>query len=131
LTPENIVLRNDGTIIIIDFGASNQFLGTMTGTIIGKQAYMAPEQLQGRTTLQSDIYAFGGTIQYLLTAKDPYPLSRSAPADFVSVSEKLNDIVKRCTCLNSEERFSSVTEIKSALHDLYMQSGIAKIYTNT
>lgn len=48
LTPENIVLRNDGTIIIIDFGASNQFIGTMTGTIVGKQAYMAPEQLQGK-----------------------------------------------------------------------------------
>ncbi len=131
LTPENIVLRNDGSIVIIDFGASNQFLGTMTGTIVGKQAYMAPEQLQGKATTQSDIYAFGGTLYFLLTGKDPVPLSESLPADVVPVSAALNELVGRCTSLDTNSRYLTVTEIKAQLLELYSQQGIAKLFTDT
>ncbi len=131
LTPENIVLRNDGSIVIIDFGASNQFLGTMTGTIVGKQAYMAPEQLQGKATNQSDIYAFGGTLYFLLTGKDPVPLSESHPADVVPVSAPLNELVGRCTSLDTNFRYLTVTEIKAQLLELYSQQGIAKLFADT
>jgi predicted Ser/Thr protein kinase len=131
LTPENIVLRNDGSIVIIDFGASNQFLGTMTGTIVGKQAYMAPEQLQGRATHQSDIYALGGTLHFLLTGKDPVPLSLSHPADSVPVSAALNELVGRCTSLDTNSRYRSVTQIKAELLELYSNQGIGKLFTDT
>jgi predicted Ser/Thr protein kinase len=131
LTPENIVLKNDGTVVIIDFGASNQFLGTMTGTIIGKQAYMAPEQLQGKATNQSDIYAFGGTLYFLLTGKDPVPLSESHPADLVPVSDTLNEFIGRCTNLDTDARYTSVTDLRVQLTELYSQQGIAKLFTET
>jgi len=131
LTPENIVLRNDGTIVIIDFGASNQFLGTMTGTIIGKQAYMAPEQLQGKATTQSDIYAFGGTLHFLLTGKDPIPLSESHPAQQVAVSNELDALVGRCTTLDLETRYRSAVKIKTDLVELYSQHTIGKLFSDT
>lgn len=131
LTPENIVLRNDGTIIIIDFGASNQFLGTMTGTIIGKQAYMAPEQLQGKATTQSDIYAFGGTLHYLLTGKDPVPLSETHPASLAPVSAELDQLVSKCTRLNAADRYLSAAKAKTDLVEIYSEQGIGKLFTDT
>ncbi|CAN5445129.1 hypothetical protein BH10CYA1_BH10CYA1_44410 [soil metagenome] len=131
LTPENIVLRNDGTIIIIDFGASNQFLGTMTGTIIGKQAYMAPEQLQGKATTQSDIYAFGGTLHYLLTGKDPVPLSETHPASLATVSPALDELVSKCTKLGAADRYQSAAKAKTDLVAIYSEQGIGKLFTDT
>jgi len=40
------MLTKDGKLTVIDFGAANHFVGTATGTMIGKQAYIAPEQLR-------------------------------------------------------------------------------------
>ncbi len=131
LTPENIVLRNDGTIVIIDFGASNQFLGTMTGTIIGKQAYMAPEQLQGKATTQSDIYAFGGTLHFLLTGKDPVPLSETHPASLATVSPALDELVSKCTKLDATDRYQSAAKAKTDLVAIYSEQGIGKLFTDT
>ncbi len=131
LTPENIVLKNDGTIVIIDFGASNQFLATMTGTIVGKQAYMAPEQLQGHTVTRSDVYAFGGTLYYLLTGKDPVPLRESHPSNSTTVSPELDDLIARATCLDIESRYSSIKNVKLELMELYSQKGIAKLFTGS
>jgi serine/threonine-protein kinase len=34
VTPDNMVLKNDGTLVLIDFGAANEFLGTATGTLV-------------------------------------------------------------------------------------------------
>jgi predicted Ser/Thr protein kinase len=134
LTPENIVLKNDGTIVIIDFGASNQFLATMTGTIVGKQAYMAPEQLQGHTNTRSDVYAFGGTLHYLLTGKDPVPLRESHPAAMVSgssVSPELDDLIARSTRLDADMRCESITAVKAELLELYSHRGIATLFTGS
>jgi len=131
LTPENVVLRNDGTIVIIDFGASNQFLGTMTGTIIGKQAYMAPEQLQGKATTQSDIYAFGGSLHFLLTGKDPVPLSETHPASLATVSEALDQLVSKCTKLDAKDRYQSAAKAKNDLVAIYSEQGIGKLFTDT
>jgi predicted Ser/Thr protein kinase len=131
LTPENIVLKNDGTIVIIDFGASNQFLATMTGTIVGKQAYMAPEQLQGHTVTRSDVYAFGGTLHYLLTGKDPVPLRESHPSNFTTVSPELDDLIARSTRLDIESRCGSIKDVKSELMELYSRKGIAKLFTGS
>ena len=131
LTPENVVLKNDGTIVIIDFGASNQFLATMTGTIVGKQAYMAPEQLQGHTVTRSDVYAFGGTLHYLLTGKDPIPLRESHPSNFATVSPELDNLIARATCLDIESRCGSIKDVKTELMELYSQKGIAKLFTGS
>lgn len=61
-TPDNLILKSDNTIAVIDFGAANFFLGTATGTMIGKQAYIAPEQLRGKANPRSDIYAMGASL---------------------------------------------------------------------
>ena len=111
LTPDNLVLKNDGTIRLIDFGAANQFVGTATGTLVGKQAYIAPEQLRGKADLQSDLYAFGGTLHYLLTGRDPVPLMVSRPKEkFSDVSDKMDELVFQLTAFEKSERTRSAED---------------------
>ena len=107
LTPDNLVLKQNGQVILVDFGAANEFVGTATSTMVGKQSYISPEQFRGKSEPRSDVYALGCTMFFLLTGKDPIALSCSAPADFASVSNRLNAIVERCTRLERDDRFSA------------------------
>lgn len=108
LTPDNLVLNEDGSVKLIDFGAANEFVGTATGTLVGKQAYIAPEQLRGKASTLSDIYALGGTLHYLLTAKDPEPLCESQPIELrADVPEKLNNLVFEMTAMEEGDRLQT------------------------
>jgi serine/threonine protein kinase len=112
LTPDNLLLENDGSITLIDFGAANSLLGTATGTLVGKQSYIPPEQLRGKAVPQSDLYALGCTIYFLLTGTDPEPLSCSSPrAINEDVSRELDEIVTRLTALELPDRIGSAPEL--------------------
>ena len=119
LTPDNLIRTNQGEIVLIDFGAANQFLGAATGTIIGKQAYIPPEQLRGKAILQSDIYALGCTMRYLLTGSDPTPL---APSHLLQIETdidcKLDEIISKCTSFEAKDRYISAKEVEGALLEL-------------
>ncbi len=116
LTPENLVLTKASQIVLIDFGAANQFVGAATGTVVGKQAYIPPEQLRGKAVIESDLYSFGGTMYFLLTGKDPLPLSISRPSSVLpDIDEDLDDIIATCTAFEPEDRFHSVDQISDRL----------------
>ncbi len=116
LTPDNLILREDGKIVLVDFGAANEYVGTATGTFIGKQCYMAPEQLRGKAQPSSDIYSFGATLHFLLTGCDPIPLSSSQPRLQESeLSEPVNQLVSACTRLESSERPDSMEEVAATM----------------
>lgn len=121
LTPENIVLSENGSVKLIDFGAANEFVGTATGTLVGKQAYMAPEQLRGKASTRSDIYALGGTLFYLLTAKDPEPLSESDPRDLrPDVPEALASVILKMTSMEEGDRHSSAEVVSEEFVNMRM-----------
>lgn len=122
LTPDNIVLQNDGRIKLIDFGAANEFLGTATGTLIGKQAYIAPEQLRGKATLASDLYSLGGTLHFLLTASEPVPLSHSRPLDHnAQINAALSQVVEKLTAYEECDRFADASVLKEELVAIKLQ----------
>lgn len=114
-----MILKTDGTIAIIDFGAANFFLGTATGTMIGKQAYIAPEQLRGKANPQSDLYALGGSLFFLLTGEDPEPLAVSQPA-LVNrqINPELDKLVAALTQMEVEDRLQSARLAVEALKEL-------------
>lgn len=119
LTPDNLVLRNDGGVTLIDFGAANEFIGQATGTLVGKQAYMAPEQLRGKAVTQSDLYSLGCTIFYLLIGRDPTPLSTSRPRTALpAVSEELDAIVAKLTEFEPEDRIQNGDDLRVKLKGL-------------
>ncbi|MBX9721946.1 MAG: serine/threonine protein kinase [Candidatus Obscuribacterales bacterium] len=105
LSPDNILLRPDGSLVLIDFGAAKEIAGTFTGTIIGKQAYIAPEQLKGSPSTKSDIYSLGATLFFLLTGQQPVPLTSSKATDkSATVPEQLDSLIFKCTQLDEGQR---------------------------
>lgn len=115
-TPDNLITDRSEGVKLIDFNVAQQSDSTATGTVVGKHSYLPPEQFRGKPTPKSDIYAFGATIYYLLTGKDPEPLTCSHP---IIANDKtplvLDEIVARCTALDQSDRFDSVDEIYSTL----------------
>jgi serine/threonine-protein kinase len=115
-TPDNLILNSRGNLKLIDFNVAQQLQGGSTGTIVGKHAYLPPEQFRGKATSQSDLYAFGATLFYLLTGQDPEPISQSTPrAVNEEVDATLNDIVTRSTALQTSNRYQSAEEIEAIL----------------
>jgi len=118
LTPDNIIAGEDGQLRLIDFGAAREFLEGTTGTMIGKQCYVAPEQLRGDASLKSDIYSFGCTLYFLITGRDPVALSQSSPAKSIDCSSRLDALVSDCTTFDEEQRPASFEDILKRLKDL-------------
>jgi serine/threonine protein kinase len=77
IKPSNIILRPDGQLVLIDFGAVKQVAsiqGKGQSTCIYTEGYAAPEQKQGNPVFQSDFFSIGRTFIYLLTSVDPSQL---------------------------------------------------------
>jgi serine/threonine-protein kinase len=79
VTPHNLFLCTDGQVKVLDFGiakAASQLHQTRTGTIKGKFAYLAPEQIRGESIdRRVDVFALGIVLHELLTLR---PLFRGA-----------------------------------------------------
>lgn len=73
IKPSNIMLKPDGQLVLIDFGA----VGVGETRIISTH-YTPQEQIEGKTVPQSDFFALGRTFVYLLTARHPYDLPKDA-----------------------------------------------------
>jgi len=125
VTPDNIVLARDGHLNLIDFGAANTMMGTATGTLVGKQSYISPEQFRGKASVQSDLYSLGATIYFVLTALDPEPLTRlivplhenlHGPAS--SLQMELAKIVQDLTEQDAVDRIKSSVELKTRIESL-------------
>lgn len=115
-TPDNVVLENNHVVKVIDFGAANEFIGTATGTLVGKQSYLPLEQLRGKAVPQSDIYAFGCTLFFLLTGEDPEPLAVPRVSSLrPTVSEALDDLIASCTDPDYKKRPANAAEILDKL----------------
>ena len=111
-TPENLMLDKNGRLILIDFNVARQLESNKTATVVGKHAYIPPEQFRAEADTRSDIYACGATVHFLLTGEDPEPISQSHPAETnKNVSEKLDAIVARATAQDASQRYQKASEI--------------------
>ena len=76
IKPGNIWLAEDGSSKLGDFGiaqAADRSRLTMTGTVMGTAAYMAPEQAQGREiTARCDLYSLGCVLYEMVTGRPPF-----------------------------------------------------------
>ena len=86
LKPSNILVKADGSPILLDFGIAKQ-LENMTEPVAHTQtearftrAYAAPEQIRREQVgVYTDVYALGVVLYELLAGKPPYDLSNCTP----------------------------------------------------
>lgn len=86
IKPSNIMLKPDGKLVLVDFGAVREVTETYlrqqkenyTGTAIISAGYTPSEQAEGHAVPQSDFFALGRTFVYLLTGKLPIELPKNS-----------------------------------------------------
>jgi serine/threonine protein kinase/tetratricopeptide (TPR) repeat protein len=132
LKPSNILVRNDGTVRLLDFGIAKQLEqvdvaadATRTGLRFLTPAYASPEQIRGdRVGIQSDVYSLGVILYELLCGALPFDLSNQTPVEAqASILEhdpvKPSLIVRRASRQTSMKSASMASSIgKSAWADL-------------
>jgi DNA-binding NarL/FixJ family response regulator len=84
LKPANVMLREDNSPVLIDFGLARRSLDeigtTGVGQVLGSPYYISPEQAQGqRVDVRTDLYSLGVMFYEMLTGQRPYA-GRSAVA---------------------------------------------------
>ncbi len=128
IKPANIYLRNDGTPLLIDFGAARQVLSQQAQRLapIYTPGYAAPEQYRNRDLLGpwSDIYGVGATIYTCLAMAAPPAADRRLAEDAYvpartrwggEYSHELLDTIDRCLRLDHLARPQSVFALQQAL----------------
>ena len=111
IKPENIIVRPDGSIVLIDFDIARAVKeGSSTDTVFfGTKGFAPPEQYGfGQTDNRADIYAFGVLLRWLVTGN-------VRANGNISIDPDLQRIIDRCTAFAPEQRFSDIGEVKRAL----------------
>lgn len=122
IKPANLLVRHrDNGISVIDFGAVKE-IGTPPGTRIGVEGYTAPEQDRGQPLPQSDLYAIGPTLIFLLTGEGPQKFYGKLARGYgfklnniPTIAPKLRETILRTTAANPGERFQTAQQLAQAL----------------
>jgi serine/threonine protein kinase len=131
IAPDNIIIRADGSPVLLDFGAARRAVGEMSRSLTGivKAGYSPQEQYAAEGRLQgpwSDLYALGATLYRAVTGKPPEEATirmtddRTRPAvEFAERGYRANFLSAIDACLqpNRTKRPQSVAELRPVLLD--------------
>ncbi len=133
LKPGNIMLREDGSPVLIDFGMSKQRdLSadiTSVGQIFGTPYYMSPEQGHGRELdARSDLYSLGIILFEMLMRRKPYVAGTPMKVIFMQANAPLPElaaelkrfepIVHRCIEKIPARRYASADKLLDVLREM-------------
>ena len=130
--PSNVVLGDDGTPRLVDFGLAVALGSDTAGIRSGSPAYMAPEQARGewaRVDPRTDVFGLGAMLYELLTGRPPYQgetfrsvLSQAESCQFPaprqlrpSIPPSLEQICLPAMSAAPERRYASAAELQQAL----------------
>jgi serine/threonine-protein kinase len=136
LKPQNIMLCNDGTIRIVDFGIAKSEGRRMTFAgftpAVGTPDYMAPEQVRGkRGDERTDIYSLGAMLYEMVVGVPPFQCENENPLVIMNarvdgdpeaprkrnpgVSPELEEIILHAMERNPKDRYQTAAAMKAEL----------------
>ncbi len=143
ICPQNLLVSRIGEVKVTDFGIARVLSqpneAANTRTIAGHEAYMAPEQIEGRQLLASDLFAAGVVLWELLTGKRLFARDNPAAtllavmaASVPPVSSLRSDVegwdafLTKALARESAQRFGSAREMLDALEAIPSARGGAQ-----
>jgi serine/threonine-protein kinase len=132
LKPANLLMLDDGTVKLTDFGIARVESSTLTviGAVMGTPNYMSPEQLSGQgVDARSDLFAAGVMLYELITGEKPFPgktipviMNRVMRAEFeapssinVHLTPSWDRLLARALGRRPADRFQSAQDFLAAL----------------
>lgn len=128
ISPDNIMIRRDGQVKLIDFGAARvaQEEDEKSLTVMLKRGFSPEEQYRskGHQGPWTDIYALCATMYYMLTGViPPESMERVLEDKYVSLKEydieldtKIADAIDKGLCVLAKNRYQSMSDL---IHDIY------------
>ncbi|MBL8219958.1 MAG: serine/threonine protein kinase [Bryobacterales bacterium] len=136
LKPGNVLIRRDGIVKVLDFGAAT-LLGPSDGTgqpfpgaVLGTPSYMSPEQTAGSSVdTRSDIFSFGSMLYEMAAGRKAFPgetvwdaaqaVRKMEPTPIESGPPSgLARLIHQCLRKDPGQRVQSMAEVRIALKDL-------------
>lgn len=130
IDPSNIYLADNGTVVLLDFGAARAAVTerTQSMSVVLKRGYAPHEQYHSRGNQGpwTDVYACSATLYHILTGyKPPEAASRMMDDDLVapdtlvpSLSEAANKAILKGLSIHPDNRPQSIAELRGLLPDL-------------
>lgn len=131
--PDNILLREDGSAVLTDFGIARAHESalrmTRTGAIVGTPHYMSPEQARGRPVDgRADLYSLGIVLHEMLVGHVPYRAEDSLAVGIMHITEPLprlpgelaalQGLLDRLLAKDPDDRFQSGHEVAAAIAEI-------------
>jgi serine/threonine protein kinase/dipeptidyl aminopeptidase/acylaminoacyl peptidase len=143
--PENIMLRQDGIVKVVDFGLAkltarrvneseaSTVVNTDDGIVIGTAQYMSPEQARGaKVDARTDIWSLGCVLYEMLTGRSPF--AQPTPGDVIvcilerdppplaryagDIPREQQRIITKTLAKDREKRYQSVKDLLIDLKNL-------------
>lgn len=130
ISPDNIMIRQDGQVKLIDFGAARGVIpeeDEKSLTVMLKRGFSPEEQYRskGHQGAWTDIYALCATLYYMLTGmRPPESIDRLLEDEYkslisfdnIKLDEKIAKAIDKGLCVLAKDRYQSMGEL---IHDIY------------
>ncbi|MEW6041669.1 MAG: serine/threonine-protein kinase, partial [Elusimicrobiota bacterium] len=144
IKPANIMLLEDGTLRVTDFGIARLQASskTATGTVLGTPYYMSPEQIAGKKVDgRADIFSLGVTLYELLTGEKPWKGGESIGTLFFQITQEpypdllsirgdlpkdLFQVIDKSLKKHPDERYQTAGEMARDLRDILAKKPISQ-----
>lgn len=139
ITPDNLMVGENGTVKLLDFGSARSYLrekdSEMTQTVLLKSGYAPPEQYDGKSVQGpwTDLYALCATMYEMITGCMPEDAIQrqirdelEAPSAYGAkiTPEQEEHLLKRGLALDERERYASVAEFSA---DFYPEEKVREV----